>query len=65
MRLHEIGKIDEQALNDIQIHLVTVHADRPAASYVSVAVYEVIYETAIYFAAGHDVALIDCSGFSE
>ena len=46
-RLDKVIAFDQQPLDDMDVHLVAVSANRTVAAYVTVAVYEVIHIAAI------------------
>lgn len=64
-RLDKVGAFGQQFLDDVDVHLVAVSANRVIAVYVSVTVDEVIHIAAIPLTINHYILKVEFSRFGE
>ena len=64
-RLDKVGAFVQQSLDDVDVHLVAVPANRIVAVYVSVTVDEVIHIAVIPLAVHNHILMIEFSRFGK
>lgn len=64
-RLDKVGAFGQQSLDDVDVHLVAVPANRVVAVYIPVTVDEVIHIAAVPFAIRNHILKIEFSRFGE
>jgi len=64
-KLDKVSAFGQQSLDDVDVHLVAVPANRIVAVYVSVTVDEVIHIAVIPLAVHNHILMIELSRFGE
>lgn len=62
-RLDKVGAFGQQSLDDVDVHLVAISANRVIAVYIPVTVYEVIHIAAIPLVTHNHILKIEFSRF--